>query len=114
MEKNKGQYYSCIFHNGFKFDVTFLTKGLWLSLWQTKDISLLGIGLTNLKSYTIGKHIKFVDSVKYYQQSLSKLAGSANDEEKTRIKSLFLDYLAYVHPYYSKFFMDLSKEDMQF
>ena len=89
MENNRGQCFSCIFHNGFKFDMTFLTKGLWLSLWQTKDVSLLGSGLTNLKSYTIGNHIKFIDSVKYYQQPLSKLASSANAEEKSRIKSLF-------------------------
>ena len=75
---------------------------------------MLGSGLTNLKSYTIGKHIKFIDSVKYYQQPLSKLASSANAEEKTRIKSLFLDYFAYVHPYYSNFSMTLLKEGMQF
>ena len=88
MENNRGQYFSCIFHNGFK-----LTKGLWLSLWQTKDVSLLGSGLTNLKSYTIGNHIKFIDSVKYYQQPLLKLASSANAEEQSRIKSLFLEDL---------------------
>ena len=75
---------------------------------------MLGRGLTKLKSYTIGKHIKFIDSVKYYQQPLSKLASSANAEEKTRIKSLFLDYFAYEHPYYNKFWMTLLKEDMQF
>ena len=62
-----GQYFSCIFHNDFRFDMTCLAKGLWLSLWQTKDITLLGNGLTTLKAYNIGRHLKFIDSTKYYQ-----------------------------------------------
>ena len=65
-EKN-GQYFSCIFHNGFRFDMMFLTKGLWLSLWRTKDVILLGSGLTTLKAYNIGGHVKFIDSTKYHQ-----------------------------------------------
>ena len=73
MTKKNGQYFSCIFHNGFRFDMTFLTEGLWLSLWQTKDVTLLGSGLTTLKAVNIGRHVKFIDSTKYYQQPLSKL-----------------------------------------
>ena len=64
---NNSQYFSCVFHNGFKFDMTFLTKGIWLSLWKTDDISLLDSSLTDLKSYNIGKHINFIDSIKCYQ-----------------------------------------------
>ena len=94
--------------------MTFLTKGLWLSLWQTQDFSLLGSGLTALKSYTLGRHVKFIDSVKYYQQPLAKLARSTDANEKKRIRSLFLDYLAYTHPYYSKFFLDLGEENIEF
>ena len=94
--------------------MTFLTKGLWLSLWQTKNASLLGSCLANLKSYTTGRH-KFIDSVKYYQQSLSKLATSTSADEKGKIKNLFPDYLGYVHPYYSLFFMnELSQKDKEF
>ena len=69
LTEKSGQYFSCIFHNGFRFDMTFLTKGI--SLWQTRDVSLLVSGLTTLKSYIIGTHVKFIDSVKYYQQPLS-------------------------------------------
>ena len=112
--EDKGQYFSCICHNGFKFDMAFLTKDQWLSLWQIKGVSLLGSGLANLKSYTIGKHIKFMDSIKYYQQPLSKLASSPNSEGRSRIRSLFLEYLEHVHPYYSKFFMSWPKEDTVF
>ena len=61
LTEKSGQYFSCIFHNGFRFDMTFLTKGIWLSFWQTQDVSLLGSGLTTLKSYDIGRHVKFID-----------------------------------------------------
>ena len=73
-----GQYFSCIFHNGFKFDMVFLTKGIFLSLWKTQDISLLGSSLTN----NTGKHTEFIDLIKYYQQPLSKLAKSTEIVEK--------------------------------
>ena len=66
-EKN-GQYFSCVFHNGFRFDMVFSTKGLCLSVWQTQNVSLLSSRLITLKSYTLGRHVKFIDSVKYYQQ----------------------------------------------
>ena len=113
MGKN-GQYFGCIFHNGFRFDMTFLTKSLWLSLWQTKDVTLLGCGLTTLKAHNIGRHVKFIDSTKYYQQPLSKLARSTDPNEKKKIKSLFIDNLGYLHPYYSKFFLQLDEEEIIF
>ena len=34
--------------------------------------------------------------------------------KKKRISSLFLDYLACTHPYYSKFFLDLGEENVEF
>ena len=82
LAEKSGQYFSCDFHNGFRFDTTFLTKGLQLSLWQTQDVCLLGSGLTTLKSYTFSRHAKSIDSVKYYQQPLAKLARSTDANEK--------------------------------
>ena len=67
--------------------MTFLTKSPWLSLWQTKDVTVLGSGLT---TYNIGRHIKFIDSTKYYQQPLSKLARSTNPNEKRELKACLL------------------------
>ena len=101
LTEKSGQYFSCIFHNGFRFDMTFLTKEVCLSLWQTQDVSLLGSDLTTLKSYNIGRQVKFIDSVKYYQQPPSKLARSTTSEEKKRIECLFLEFLDFQHPYYS-------------
>ena len=91
LTETSGQYFSCVFHNGFRFDMTFLTKWIWLFLWQTRDVSLLGSGLTTLKSYIIGRQVKFIDSVKYYQQPPSKLARSTTSEEKIRIKFFLQD-----------------------
>ena len=71
----------------------------------------MGSGLTNLKFYIIGRHVKFIDSVKYYQQPLSKLARSTTSEEKIRIECLFLGFLGFQHPYYSKFFLQSLSED---
>ena len=42
-----------------------------MSLWQTRDVSL-GSGLTTVKSYIIGRHVKFIDSVKFFLQELSE------------------------------------------
>lgn len=61
------QYFSCVFHNGFRYDMTFLTKEICLSLWQMQDVSPLSSGLSTLKSYSPGLHVKFIDAVKYYQ-----------------------------------------------
>lgn len=84
-----GKYFSCIFSNGFTFGMSFLTKGVWLSLWNTQDYNFLGSRLTDRKSYTISNHLKFIESAKYYQQPLSKLAQSTDDFERQRIKSVF-------------------------
>ena len=39
-------------------------------------------------------HVKFIDYIKYYQQTLAKFAPSTGANEKKRIQCLFLDYLA--------------------
>ena len=115
LTEKSDQYFSCIFHNGFRFDMTFLTKEIWLSLWQTRDVSLLWSGLMTLKSYIVSRRVTLIDSVKYYQQPLSKLASSTTSEEKLRIECLFLEFLGFEHPYYSKFFLqELSEDDRSY
>ena len=74
--------------------MTFLTKGVWLSLWKIQDVSFLGSSLTTLKSYTVGNHVKIIDSIKYYPQTPLK-ARSTKPAEKKRISSLFLDYFGF-------------------
>lgn len=64
---------------------------------------MLENSLTNLNSYTIANHRKFVDLGKYYQQSVSKLAQSTDEIEKKRISALFKDFPGYKHPYFNTF-----------
>ena len=59
-------------------------------------------------------HVKFIDYVKYYQQTLAKFALSTSANKKKRRRCLFLDYLAYTYPYYSKFFLDAGEENLEF
>ena len=95
--------------------MTFLRKGIWLSLWQTQNISLLRSSLTTLKCYNIGCHVKFIVSVKYYQQPLSKLARSTNKIEKEKIKTLFVDYFAFQNRYYEHLFLpEMTEEKKEF
>ena len=84
MTKKTGHYYSCVFHNGFRLDMNFLTKYIWLSLWKIQEFSLLGSSLKDLKSYTISNHCKFINSTKYYQHSPSKLAQITDECEKEK------------------------------
>ena len=95
--------------------MTFLTKGIWLFLLEDSGRFFAWEWFNNIKTYNIGRHVKFIDYIKHYQQPLSKLARSTNPTEKKRISSLFLDFLGFQHPYYSTFFLqDLSEEDRTF
>ena len=89
LTEKSGQYFSCVFHDRFRFYMTFLTKALWLSLWQTQDVSFLRSKLTTLKLYTLGCHVKFTDLVKYYQQPFSKLACSIDKNEGKNSKPVY-------------------------
>ena len=64
----------------------FLLKGIKLSVWKTHDISIGGSYLTNINFANIGEQVKFIDSIKYYQQSLAKLPESLTIEEEEKIK----------------------------
>ena len=62
-----------IAHNLMKFDAFYVIKGFRAPVWQTKNITMAGNNITNLNFMSIGNEIKFIDSLKYYQQSLSNL-----------------------------------------
>ena len=71
-------------HYLFSFDIFFVVKGRRLCIWQTK---LFGIGVTNLiyvRYASTSNHVKFIDTIKYYQQSLSSVAATANDGRETK------------------------------
>ena len=47
-----------------------------------------GKNLTNVQYANIGSQVKFIDTIRYYNQSLSFLAKSVDENEKTNLESL--------------------------
>ena len=59
--------------------MTFLTKGLWLPLWQTKDVTLLGKGLTTLMKKikkTLMKKKPYMSLITCHQEKVAFLISS--------------------------------------
>ena len=67
-------------------DFFFILKGLRLGAWRTTDLSIGGKNLPNINFAKIANQVKFIDTFKYYQQSLSVLASTMTDEERHCIK----------------------------
>ena len=72
---------SCIAHNSFGFDINFFLKAIRFSAWKTKDINIGGTGLTNVSFASIDQ-LKLIDTMKYFQTSLGKLAGTLSANKK--------------------------------
>ena len=72
---------SCIAHNYFGFDIYFFLKAIRLSAWKTKDINIGGTGLTNVSFASIDQ-LKLIDTMKYFQTSLGKLAETLSANKK--------------------------------
>lgn len=73
-------------HNLFSFDFFFVVKGIGLCVLQTKQQSIGLSNLTIVQYASIGTQVKFIDTIKYYEQSLSSRAKNANDVEKTNTR----------------------------
>ena len=58
-------------HNLFGFDFFFLLKGIMLSIWKRTNLSISRSNLTNINFANISEQVKFIDKMKYYQQSLA-------------------------------------------
>ena len=97
---------SCIVHNFFGFDIYFFLKAIRLSAWKTKDINIGGTGLTNVSFASIDQ-LKLIDTMKYFQTSLGKLAETLSADEKCTIQKLTVQFLT-THSYFSKVWKELS------
>ena len=71
-------------HNLFSFDFFFVVKGIRLCVWCTKQLNIGGTNLTNVQYANIGSQVKFIDTFKYYNQSILSLAKSADENEKEK------------------------------
>ena len=83
-EKVREKYYKIpvIAHNLFRFDFFFLVKSLRASVWKTRDMVVGGKNPTDINFAYIGNQIQFIDTIKYFQQSLGALASSLTSSEK--------------------------------
>ena len=52
---------------------------------ETRDLNIGGKNLTDINFANIGNQVLFLDTIKYFQQSLGALANSLTDNEKSAI-----------------------------
>ena len=86
MRENKTKI-SVIAHNLLRFDFFFLLKGLRAGVWKTRETCIGGKNLTNINFTNIGNQVTFIDTIKYFQQSLGMLASDLTDNEKFAIRT---------------------------
>ena len=80
-KKVREHYYRIpvVAHNLFPFDFFLLLKGLRNGVWKTRDIVIGGKNPTDINFASIGDQVQFLDTIKYFQQSLGALAGSLTE-----------------------------------
>ena len=69
-----------------------------------------GTNLTSIQYANIGNQIMFINTIKYYQQSLSSLVSSADEKGKEDIRKSMLDFLK-KHRYFLEVFDFLTEEE---
>ena len=74
---------SCFAHNMFGFDLYFIIRDKRLSTWETEDLNIGGSNLANINCTNFTK-LKFIDTYKYFQTSLSALAGIIDKKGENR------------------------------
>ena len=72
-------------HNLFRFDFFFLMKRLRSGIWRTRDITIGRKNPTSINFASIENQIQFINTIKYFQQSLSGLVSSLTDKERKAI-----------------------------
>ena len=97
-------------HKLFSFDFFFVVKGIGLCVLQTKQQSIGLSNLTIVQYASIGTQVKFIDTIKYYEQSLSSRAKNANDVEKTNTRQTCRKFMEN-NATYSLIFYSLSDKN---
>ena len=84
----------------------FVVTGIRPCIWQAKPLNIGVFNLANVHYANIGVQIKFIDTIKYYQQSLVSLPYSADDtttQKKGSIRRSYQKFLAQNSTYFSIF-----------
>ena len=89
-------------HNQFRFDFFLLLKGLRPTVWESTDINIGGKNTTDINFALIRDQVRFIDTVKYYQQSLARLASSMTEIEQKNVRKKFKRLLAHKLVYCNK------------
>ena len=99
-------------HSTYFLLIFFVVEGIRLCAWRAKQLNIGGSNLTNVQYANIGSQVRFVDTVKYYQQPLSSLAKSADENEKGNIRASCKKFIQN-HSTYSASFFALSDDDKE-
>ena len=102
---------SVVAHNLMKFDAFYVIKGFRGPTWKTKDISMGGNNITSLNFMSID-NVKFIDSMKYFQQSLANLTSTITENEKKAVEKVTKLYLQ-THHYFKKVWVYLSQKQKE-
>ena len=81
-------------HNQFRFDFFLFLKGLRPSIWETTEIAIGGKNPTDVNFTIIRNQVQFIDTVKYFQQSLDSLGESMTDTERENVRKICRRFLA--------------------
>ena len=79
---------------------------------KTTNLSIRGSNLFNIDFANISELVKFIDTMKYYQQSLVKLAETMTCEEKEKIKRECKNVILQ-HDYFCSTFFTLKESDRE-
>ena len=63
-------------------------------MWETTEIAIGGKNPTDINFAIIRNQVRFIDTVKYFQQSLGSLAESMTDIEKENVRKICRKFLA--------------------
>ena len=95
-QRTRENYYTIpVFaHNQFRFDFFLFLKGIRLSVWETTAIEIGGKKPTDVNFEIIRNQVRFIDAVKYFQQSLGSLTDSMTDMERKNVRKMCRRFLA--------------------
>ena len=69
-------------------------RGLRAGVWETSEIFIGGKNPTYVNFAIVQNQVRFIDTIKYYQQSLASLAASMTDIEKENVRKNCRKFLA--------------------
>ena len=95
-QKSKENYYTIpvLAHNQFRFDFFLLLKEITPSVWETSEIAIGGKNPTDVNFAIIRNQVRFIDTVKYFQQSLGSLADNMTDIKRENVRKICRKFLA--------------------